>query len=129
MRLLLDTHVAIWWVLGDRRLSVTGRDLIIDHISSTTVSVVSVWEVAIKNSQQRRVPIGISPEQLAALIEEAGFALPPMSLPHALAVHRLPQEGGDPFDRLLVATAMADRYQFVTHDRALAAYGDHVTLV
>ncbi len=88
----------------------------------------SVWEIAIKNQLSRHA-INVTGRQFAALIAEAGFELLPVTARHALEIENLPNEHGDPFDRLLVATARAETYRLLTHDRALAAYDDHVMAV
>lgn len=131
MRLLLDTHVAVWAVMGAARLSHETIGMIADAGNQVAVSMASLWEIAVKNNLGRppRDPIGLS---LAAAIGEfaaASFATVPIDLRHVAEVERLPHLHGDPFDRLLVATAIADTWRLLTNDARLAAYGDHVLLV
>ncbi len=129
MRLLLDTHVMLWWSLGDERLSGRGRDLIANERNECFVSVASLWEVAIKSSLKRGLPPGISALRYCAMIEEAGFALKEVRKLHAVGVENLDPVHGDPFDRLMVAQAKSEGFTFITHDNVLAAYGDFVITV
>lgn len=129
MRLLLDTHIVAWWALGDPKLSEQGRALIDDDRSYVAVSVASIWEAASKGRLDRVSAIGLSAIAMADFVLESGADLIDVSLGQTLKVEQLPLLHGDPFDRLLVATALADTYRLVTSDRALAAYGDHVLLV
>ena len=130
MRLLLDTHVAVWSVCNVKRLPVPIRALIEDTSNDVFVSVASLLEIAIKNSLGRapRDPIGLTlaEAQQAFLVTE--FVIVPIEADHLAALEGLPPLHGDPFDRLIVATALADTYHLMTHDRSVAAYGGHVTL-
>jgi PIN domain nuclease of toxin-antitoxin system len=130
VRLLLDTHVALWTIIGDRRLSATARSKISGN-DSVHVSVASLWEIAIKHALRRDRPIGmpISAEQALELFEGSQFRMLPVLPEHALAVARLPPARTDPFDRLLVAQARVEQLQLLTADAAVAAYGDGVELI
>ena len=129
MKLLLDTHIMLWWALGDDQLSAAARTLISDERNACAVSVASLWEIAIKSRLGRGLPIGITAIRYAELIDEAGFALKDVRKAHALAVEALDGIHGDPFDRLLVAQAQVEGQKLLTHDSKLAAYGDFVTVV
>jgi PIN domain nuclease of toxin-antitoxin system len=129
VKLLLDTHIMLWWALGNEQLSTVGRSLIGDERNECLVSVASLWEVAIKSSLGRGLPIGITAASYSALIDEAGFVLTEVRKGHALGVEHLDGIHGDPFDRLMVSQAHADGLRFLTHDKTLAAYGDFVMVV
>jgi PIN domain nuclease of toxin-antitoxin system len=129
LKLLLDTHIMLWWALGDEQLTEKGRILISDDSNMCAVSVASVWEVAIKSSLGRGLPPGINAVRFADLIVEAGFVLCDVKKKHALAVEQLEGHHGDPFDKLLVAHAQVESWTLLTHDSKLAAYGDVVRLV
>lgn len=130
MRLLLDTHIALWLPGADRLLPPRARSLI-EEASSVHLSVVSLLEVAIKRS----LPIGrrdrpkLSASELSSEMEAAGVELLPLAPEHAFAVEFLPMHHGDPFDRLLVAQAMHEPMRLVTRDAMLARYSDTVILV
>lgn len=129
MRLLLDTHVMLWWALGDEQLSTAGRALIGDERNECLVSVASLWEVSIKSRLGRGLPVGITGVRYSELIDEAGFVLRDVRRADALGVEQLDPVHGDPFDRLMVSQALAEGFRLLTHDKALAAYGDFVMLV
>ena len=117
MRLLLDTHVAIWWLSGDRRLTAATR-LSIEDASDAFLSVVSVWEILIKQGSGRLdLPDGF----VDALRDD--FVELPLTFDHALEGRTLPFLHRDPFDRMLVAQAKAEGLTIVTSDRILSEYG------
>lgn len=116
MRLLLDTHVLIWWDEG-ARLSAKARSAI-ETADQVYVSAVSGWEIAIKISLGKLRPSRTVLEAAA----ESGFEELPLRLRHTEALARLPVLHRDPFDRMLVAQAQSDRLTIVSRDRALAAY-------
>jgi PIN domain nuclease of toxin-antitoxin system len=116
-RLLLDTHVAIWWLLSPSRIPASTRKAI-GNADQVFVSAVSAWEATIKSGLGRlELP---SPIELG--LEESGFDQLNITFPHAAAVRDLPLHHRDPFDRLLVAQAVCERLTLVTHDRNLAPY-------
>ncbi|MCP9915146.1 type II toxin-antitoxin system VapC family toxin [Cyanobium sp. ATX 6F1] len=118
---LLDTHVLLWWLSGDARLS-RAREAQI-RAARALVSAASVWEVAIKH-QLGKLPV--SPQQLIEAIASAGFDLLAIEASHAAATALLPTLHQDPFDRLLLAQAKALKLTLLTADRQLVAYGRRV---
>ena len=118
MKLLIDTHAALWWQGEDRRL---GRDArrAIGGADIVWVSAASAWEAALKARNGRlriREPFGV-------MVIADDFTELPVTLKHADEFERLPKLHGDPFDRLLIAQARVEGATIVTHDRAFAAYG------
>ena len=100
MRLLLDTHVALWAISDDSRLPQPARDLIADPASSITVSAASIWEISIKHSLGRgNMPI--SGADALLYFQRSGYSLLGVSAHHAAAVEQLPAHHADPFDRIL----------------------------
>lgn len=124
MKLLLDTQIALWVVTGNARLSRRARTLL-DDGDDPHVSVVTIWEIAIKHALQRGSPndMPVSGTEARRLFEQAGFALLPVTPDHAAAVDDLPPLHGDPFDRMLIAQARTEPMHFLTADRRLEAYG------
>lgn len=116
-KLLLDTHVFLWWQAEDPRLREKAREAIASS-SVVFVSAASVWEAAIK-SRLGRLELPTTMEQG---VEEAGFLKLPVRFAHAERVAVLPPHHSDPFDRLLVAQAQIEGLTLVTHDAALRAY-------
>jgi len=117
MSLLLDTHVALWWLAGSARLKRKLREQI--AASDCAVSVASVWEVAIKH---RLCKLSVSPQVFRDEMRNAGAAILSISDAHALAFAGLPEGHDDPFDLLLLATAQMERMYLVTADTTLLAY-------
>jgi PIN domain nuclease of toxin-antitoxin system len=117
MRLLLDTHVVLWWSERSRRLSSATRRLIAET-DEVFVSAASEWEVSIK------VALGKLkvPGPLMEVVSSSGFGALPITFAHADAVRRLPQVHTDPFDRMLVAQAVVEGLHIVSGDRVLAGY-------
>ena len=128
MKLLLDTHIVIWAIMDDSRLTRSARSLLTDNAGACFFSLASIWEVAIKNSIPGRF-IGISSKELAAEAQAAGFRNMDVTSEHAEVVETLPHHHEDLFDRMLVAQAMAEGCILVTHDDHLPAYGAFVKRV
>lgn len=117
MRLLLDTHVLLWWT-GDNSLSAEARAAVAAPTSMVSVSSASLWEAEIKAAAGKL-------DLRADLVEEArvnGFAELPISFAHARAAAGLPRHHGDPFDRILIAQAQLEGMTIVTRDRRFVAY-------
>lgn len=123
MKLLLDSHSFLWFIMGDERLSVTARELIEDEANEPLLSAASVWEMAIKHSLGRlptKQPFHqFIPQQLA----QNGIPVLEISAAHACEVAALPFHHRDPFDRLLVAQSKVEQLPIVSTDAQLDAYG------
>lgn len=118
MKLLLDTHVVLWWQRDDRRLNASARRAIA-NADLVWVSAVSGWEVTIKCALGRlRLD-----EPFHVLLAEDDFTELPLTLAHAGALASLPPHHADPFDRAIVAQAQVEGATVVSHDRALEPYG------
>jgi PIN domain nuclease of toxin-antitoxin system len=122
-RLLLDTHIFLWWVDDASDLSDTARRAIADEKNECYLSLTSCWEMAIKSSLgklrlAKPVERFVS-EQLTA----NGFTLLPIELRHAAKIEKLPLHHRDPFDRLLIAQAMSEKLIIVSVDRIFSDYG------
>lgn len=128
MRLLLDTHVALWAIADSPRLTDTVRTLITDEANTVFVSAASLWEIAIKHGLARGRPndMPVSAVQALDYFEGAGFVLLAVTAQHAVAVGNLPPIHGDPFDRILVAQSMSEPLRLVTHDPVVARYSDAI---
>lgn len=122
MRLLLDTHALLWWLLDDPALPAAPRRAI-ERAEAVFVSAASVWEVAIKQRLGRLPELTLGVAELPALIRESRFLPLAVDDRHAAAVATLPLHHRDPFDHLLIAQALTERLTLVTRDRQFAAYG------
>lgn len=131
MRLLLDTHVALWSLFDDPRLSRTARDLILDPTNEICVSAATLWEIAIKHGLGRPGPnaMPISAAEAQALFVASGFVLLPITPEQAILVGTLPPLHADPFDRLLIAQGMTEGLRLVTHDAIMASYDARILRV
>jgi len=128
LRLLLDTHVALWALTDDPRLSQRARALIEDPANDVLVSAASVWEIAIKHALGRG-DMPISGDKALDWFRRAGYQLLPIVPEHAAAVEHLPDHHRDPFDRLLVSQAITEPLRLLTHDPLVIRYGDVVIAV
>lgn len=133
MKLLLDTHIMIWALFDLPYLSDKARALICDPRSQVYVSLASLWEVAIKyHKSPDKMPF--SEDLIDDLCDNAGFGRFNIRTPHILALHGLSRTAGapahhDPFDRILLAQAMAEGATLLTHDKRLAEYGEDCVML
>ncbi len=125
MKYLLDTHLLLWAIAGDRRLPARLRTLLAEDGAEACFSAASVWEVAIKNGIPRRA-LGIPADAFRRECLAAGFRELPVAARHAAAVESLPHRHEDPFDRILLAQAIEEDCTLLTHDTLLPAYGPPV---
>lgn len=119
MRLLLDTHVVLWWLADDPALPAAAREAISNPGAEVLVSAASAWEIAIKKAAGRLE----APDDLLDALEANEFSTLPITAGHALAAGALPPHHADPFDRMLVAQAQAEGLTLVSVDTRLADYG------
>ncbi len=125
MRLLLDTHTLLWVLAGDRRLG-KAEALVLDPANTISVSAVSYLELAIKASQGK---IDVTIPEIRLAVVDSGFDELPVNGAHAEILAKLPWRHKDPFDRLLVAQALAEPLRLLTADALVAAYSDTVILI
>ncbi len=121
MNLLLDTHVFIWWRANDRRIDAATRELVLGA-PQVFVSIASAWETAIKI---RAGKLTLS-ESFQDGVRESAFTRLPIGFVHAAMLATLPLHHRDPFDRMLVAQAMAENLTLVTVDRVFGEYGINI---
>ena len=118
MKLLLDTHVVLWWTHDSHRLSGAVQELLADPRHDVLLSAVVAWEIAIKRTLGKlTVRAGLVEELVRGGVREL-----PVSIAHATAVEALPPHHRDPFDRMLVVQARAEAAVLVSQDPALRAY-------
>lgn len=122
MRLLLDTHIFLWWVKEDKRLSKTTINSI-KEAEEVYISSASVWEIVIKMGLGK---ISVDIKALIQEIHNSHFLELPVTSQHAAAILRLPDIHRDPFDRMLVAQAISEPLVFLTADHQLKKYSELV---
>lgn len=122
MKVLADTHVMLWWLRDDRRLSERALALLEDGGIELLWSVASSWEIAVKLAIGK-LELDRPLERLFAdLVSEQGVVLLPVGHDHCARLAGLPLHHRDPFDRMLVAQAQHERVPILTADAKLAAY-------
>ena len=114
----MDTHALLWWLSDDPALSPAARTAIADPTNEPLISVVSIWEIAIKRSLGK---LSV-PDELPDIISSEGFTTLAIDAADAWRVRALPLHHRDPFDRLLIAQALTQQVPIVTADAQFAAY-------
>jgi|SRR6516162_6986256 PIN domain nuclease of toxin-antitoxin system len=125
MRLLIDTHIFLWAMSGDKKLSKQAEATMLSA-DAVYVSAGSIWEISIKSGLGK---LDADVSELVARMGEAGFLELPVTAVHAAAVRDLPDIHRDPFDRLLVAQAMSEPLRLLSDDDIVAKYTDLVIRV
>lgn len=117
MKLLLDTHVLVWWALADSRLRESWVEAIVDPVNTVYVSAATAWEIETK----KRLGKLRFPPTVDELAPQFGFAPLSITVAHATRSGLLEWEHKDPFDRMLVAQSVSDGLVLVTADETVAA--------
>ena len=117
MRLLLDTNALLWW-LADEGLAAQARDAIADPENLVVVSAVSAWEISIKKALGKLA----APDDLEHQVQVGGFTPLPITIAHGVAAGKLARHHDDPFDRMLIAQALAEGLTVVTRDKRFSDY-------
>ena len=125
MKLLLDTHILLWWLGNNPALKPQARELIADPSNTIFLSSVTLWEIWLKQSIGKlTLPLDFEHR----LVKEQFESLP-LAAAHTKLVSSLPWNHRDPFDRMLVAQAMAAGIKLLTVDETIASYGDMTLLI
>jgi PIN domain nuclease of toxin-antitoxin system len=124
MRLLLDTHTVLWFLDDVKKLSDAALRAITDPGSEKYVSVATAWELAIKISL-RKLRFNGGAANFFKIVDENGFKMIAVRREYVEVVETLPFHHRDPFDRMLVATALSANMAIITADAAIRAYGVH----
>jgi PIN domain nuclease of toxin-antitoxin system len=118
MKLLLDTHILIWWLSEASRLSQTEIGLITDSDNFIFVSAATAWEIAVKKMIGKLE----APDDLPAALAINNFLELPITIEHSQKLYQLPLHHNDPFDRIMVAQAMSEDLTFMTRDAKISLY-------
>jgi len=122
VRLLLDTHALLWWLDGDRRLSLKARRAIASESNSILVSAVSAWEITTKARLGKLAGATDVAADVAACVASQGFLPLDITMLHAQRAGRLPGAHRDPFDRMLIAQSQIEDVALVSDDEAFDAF-------
>ena len=127
MTCLLDTHVLLFWLFNDRRLSAVARGILADPANRVLVSSVSAWEICTKHRLGKLPGADVLVADVAGWVARAGFEPLAVSIPHAQRAGTWPHPHRDPFDRMLAAQSAIEGIPLVSSDAALRAFA--ITLV
>lgn len=116
MRLLLDTHTLIWWLAGDEKLSLRARDAIADEANAVAVSAASAMEVATKHRIGKLPDAALLAQDFEAIVADQGFSELSITVRHARLAGEMGIAHKDPFDRLLIAQALAEDMVLVSNE-------------
>ncbi len=119
MRLLIDSNAFIWMVAQPAELSANAREALANPDNERVLSLIAIWEIAIKLSLRKLV----LPGDLMTAVDGMAAVTLPVRLAHIARVHHLPFHHRDPFDRMMIAQALEENLTIVTRDRAFRAYG------
>lgn len=122
MRLLIDSHVLIWWAEASPPLGAAARNVIVDPRTEILVSTAALWELAIKVSAGKLT----LPDDPEMMLTNLGFSVLSIDFPHLRCISTLPRVHRDPFDRMMIAQALAEGIPIATRDRIFASYGVQV---
>lgn len=123
MRLLLDTHVLLWWLDGDAALSSRARTAIADAEGSVFVSAATAWEIATKFRIGKLPKAEDVASNIPGCLAREGFIEMPVKIVHAQQAGALPDLHRDPFDRMLIAQSLAEGCALVSNERLFDRYG------
>jgi PIN domain nuclease of toxin-antitoxin system len=116
LKLLLDTHALIWWLGGDEALSLSAREAISEETNIILVSAASAMEIATKFRIGKLPQAALLARDFIAILTDQGFAELPISVHHALLAGQMNIAHKDPFDRLLIAQALAEDLELVSNE-------------
>ena len=122
MRILLDTHAMYWYIEGDPQLSTTARTLIQDASNDVLISPASYWEIAIKVSLEKWQLNRPYEDFIDIGLKHYGFLILPILPDHTARLIGMPFHHKDPFDRLLIAQALAEEIPIISADKQFDAY-------
>jgi PIN domain nuclease of toxin-antitoxin system len=125
VRLLLDTHILLWWLSDDARLPGKARKWIAQEAESVFVSTASLWEISLKAAKGK---LRADLREIHQQIEHGDYIYLPVEPDHILGLCALSAHHSDPFDRMLIVQAVSENLKLLTCDGLLENYGDVVLL-
>lgn len=128
MKVLLDTHIILWALADDEKLSQKARNIILSKENEIYYSTASIWEITIKHMLHPE-HMKLSGKQISNYCQEAGYQMLPIKDEHVHTLETLQREErapkhNDPFDRIMLAQAKEERMLFITHDSLIPYYGE-----
>jgi PIN domain nuclease of toxin-antitoxin system len=120
MKLILDTHILLWWLSNSSKLLPSELDLITNPDNLIFVSAAAAWEITVK----RMIGKLDAPDDLPSVLAANDFIELPITIEHTQALHQLPPLHNDPFDRIMIAQALSENLTFITRDSKILLYSD-----
>ena len=121
MRYLIDTHILLWFFSADKQLKNNKREIINNTDNEIFISIISLWEIAIKLSIEK-LKIEYDFEELTELLQKHDIKVIGISYPQTKIVKDLPFHHKDPFDRMLIAQAISENLTIITEDQYFKSY-------
>ena len=122
MRLLLDTHALLWWLDGDTSLSPAAREAIANESNEIFLSAASAWEITTKYRLGKLPGAAAVAENIVESVASQGFLELPITLAHGQTAGALPGPHRDPFDRMLIAQALAEGLVLISNEVVFDSY-------
>ncbi len=120
MKLLIDTHILLWWLCEDPKLSSPEKTLITDPDNLVFVSAAACWEITVK----KMIGKLDAPDDLSAALAANDFIELAITVQHTQSLYQLPLHHNDPFDRIMIAQALDEGLAFMTRDSKILLYSD-----
>lgn len=131
MRYLIDTQILIWYQLNSPRISPHVAEILLDVSNEILVSQITLFEISVKQKIGKLSELDVSIEEIVSVIQQDGFAVLNLENQHIANYDRIPlaQDHRDPFDRLIIATALSENVSLISADEKFRSYKEIVNLV
>jgi PIN domain nuclease of toxin-antitoxin system len=125
MKYLIDTHIFLWSLFSQEKISRSASEIISDSDNRIYVSTITFWEISLKFSINKLELVGITPDELPEFAGKLSFKILNLSAEDAASFYHLPKiTHKDPFDRMLIWQAIREKMVLISKDRKIAAYGE-----
>jgi len=121
MNIILDTHILLWFLSGDKKLSQKQKSLITDVQNTKYVSIATIWEIALK-ANNGKLDLAVSLKKFVENLDENNFQMIDIQISHIYHLSKLPFHHNDPFDRIIIAQAIIENYSLITNDAQIKKY-------
>ena len=120
---LIDTHILLWWLTNDTKLSSSTRNILSNPKNRIYISAVSAWEISIKKTIQPSFTFNTNIEEC---FSQSGFEVLPITTEHVYTLEQLPLIHKDPFDRMLLSQALCEHFVFISADKNIQQYQNYL---
>lgn len=133
MKVLIDTHIALWAITNNKNLTERAKSVLLDPENDIYVSAASAWEVDMKTKSKKN-NLSLSTKRFAELCVQSGYIQSPLKMEHIYGANELVWEGEDdehcdPWDRILLVQAMFEGMQFMTHDEKISKFKQNCVIL